>query len=539
MLCRYLIVILLLNSSMVFSWELGDSLTPDLTINDLIAAGVTIEQVEQSESNKKLNKAERAILKRLKKEAKKLKRQTKRSKDENHPVNNHFFGQEANAENAADDQIKIYKEIFNELELLFANKSINQSTYTEAKRVIDDLMFAHVNNRQICSELAKATKSETYGNRLSIHAEGKEISFERRAEVMFNLLYLSFTYSKDNGLLVYFFEDGLGKGSGCLEARMRKLDKWRRQMVSYQNLDNLKLDRNSKFKILPLPAEKAAWKILENAFDQLDAMLDLDNWQTIEETAQFFYEQNINSLGVDQKPLSFLIFREHLKTLFQIRSPTLKNADKFDFDESLILKANHRSYEDIKQAQLSSGNVVKVRLKKTVNDGNCGFHALNSDRNHFIKLLVNSFYSKTASKELKILIQRAILEAGFNNLEDWIEAFSSPGFWMNDTHLAIFALLHNMTINVYMLDHERNMFVLVQTFNPGQQQTAHIVNINLNPVILGEAGHNLGQNHFDALELVDEVMNQTATIIEDYDFMQGFDFELFPDVAQSNFMWQY
>ena len=104
---------------------------------------------------------------------------------------------------------------------------------------------------------------------------------------------------------------------------------------------------------------------------------------------------------------------------------------------------------------------------------------------------------------------------------------------MNDTHLAIYALLHGMTIEVYMLDHDTNMFILVQTFNPGQQQTAHIVNINLNPVILGQAGHNLG--HFDALELVDEVMNQTATTIEDYDFMQGFDFELFPDLVKSNF----
>ena len=181
-----------------------------------------------------------------------------------------------------------------------------------------------------------------------------------------------------------------------------------------------------------------------------------------------------------------------------------ENSKQAEFDPNQIIAANHESYLDIAQVQMASGDKKKCSVRKTKSDGNCGFSALGTTREVFINLVLSTYNNRAMPNDVKNLIMQAMQEAGVNSVEEWAEAFSSPGYWMNDTHLALYALLHNITIHVYALDHATNTFVLVQTFNPGQAQEAHIVNINLNPIMDGQAGPHMTLNHFDALEIEDE-----------------------------------
>ena len=130
-----------------------------------------------------------------------------------------------------------------------------------------------------------------------------------------------------------------------------------------------------------------------------------------------------------------------------------ENSKQAEFDPNQIIAANHESYLDIAQVQMASGDKKKCSVRKTKSDGNCGFSALGTTREVFINLVLSIYNNRAMPNDVKNLIMQAMQEAGVNSVEEWAEAFSSPGYWMNDTHLALYALLHNITIYVYVLYH--------------------------------------------------------------------------------------
>ena len=463
----------------------------------LVDEGIRVKDLVTA-NNMGLDKANRTKLTELKKEEKLLLRAHKREPQNR---NNYFFGDATAAKNASDDDLKHYEEILEKLKDLYKTKKINSSTYEVCQRLISDLQFAHTYNKQISLELSIDYNSETYGaSRLSLHAGGRDAPFELKAGYMLSRLLSAYNFSVENNILADFFTDGLGKTSGCLEARIGKLETWQKKISGYLTQSNI-MPFNSQKSRFKLPAGEAVLKIIENKFEKIDLAVgkDLEN---INDVAQNLANTYYDSIGCDGEALSYQLFRSKLKEVFLVTSPV--SVSTFDFDTDDIIMANHESYLDIAQVQMASGDKKKCSVRKTKSDGNCGFSALGTTRKKFIHLVLSTYNNRAMPNDVKNLIKQAMQEAGVNSVKEWAEAFSSPGYWMNDTHLALYALLYDITIHVYALDHATNTFVLVQTFNPGQAQEAHIVNINLNPIMDGQAGPHMTLNHFDALEIEDE-----------------------------------
>ncbi len=464
----------------------------------LVAAGVRIEDLEADLSNRP-DKTERAQLKELKKTEKNLLHSRKRPQGEP-KKNKHFFGDANAARNASPEELQQYNQILEALNLLYQNKAINKSTYDECKSVICDLQFAHAHNQQICQELSLFSRSNTYGpDRLPLHVAGHEAPFELKAGLMLSSLVNAYNFSVKNNLLADFFTHGLGAGSGCLEAHIRKLENWHKKMRGCVKQRN-ETQSNSTIPAQILPAKDAVSQIIEDRFEQIREQMLNDSIEAFNVEAQRLANEFNGEVGCDGKRLSCELFQT---ALIEASGVT------FDFDPDSLILANHASYLDITQVQMASGSLKKCRIQKSANDGNCGFTALGSTRAEFIKKVLLAYKNGGLSNQLRQLIEQAMHEANTNSIDGWANMFSSPGYWMNETHLAIYAELYHVTIHAYALNHETNTFVPVQTFNEGQVQQAHIVGLNLEPVLLGQAGPHMSLNHYDALHI-----EQSGTLLD-------------------------
>ena len=536
--CKYILlgIISLFFSMSAFSWTLEELLQKAISVEDLVAEGVTISSLEESTDAKKLSELKRKyskLLKELKVKEAALIKQKKRVGADKPKKNKGFFGNAANAENATAGDLEKYQEMLSQLDGLLETGQINDSTYKIVKQIIEDLSFFHQNNIQISQEFSVSPYSDTYGQRLHLHPEEKSAPFELQAALMLDSLWRSFNFALQNDLLADFFTDGLGRSSGCLAARVERGATWKRTTEGALS-QKLKLSPRSRAMASPSTVEELARKIVQDDYEAIGDMLDEDmSAASRNRAARKLCTMHAGKKGCEGESLTVNHFVDALREIFQLKTPASSPARKgdkaqcggkqeeplaagrrldlysdepasADFDDAEIIEANHNSYADIEMAQLPDGTVRRVTIRQVANDGNCGFSAVGMNRDTFIHLVYEAVRRGNLSLELQTLIHRMIQDAGVADIDEWVHMFDNPGFWMNDTHLAVFAAINNVTIHVFVVDHEANEFIPVQTFNPGQAQVVHLANVNLNPVMMGHAGHHMANNHFDELILDDE-----------------------------------
>lgn len=524
--CFCLIVLLLSASS--FSWTIDDLLNEIVTVKELVVAGITIESLVESSQAEgiRLNKKDKIEIAKLQKEESRLieagfaEFSTATEVD---TVNPDYFGDATLAIDASLQELAFYEEIIAVLEQMRAKNRINQATFDECVLVIRSLQFFHKHNKIVCMEMSRASTSRTYSedpSRLSLHVDGSYMRAEDRARFMYMNYLSAYSLAKDEDILPDFFR-AIGKTSGCLEARNQPIQDWQAKQEKHIKNKKQSSPRTQAQLVVGAPLEVAFNYVAEHIAEIEPLMVDPVNVSVRNAIAADLAERN-KAIKTEQGPILEEHFIQALRDVFlyatPIKSPGNSKsvtpetevidlvprklfADDVSFVDEDVVLANHNSYTQVCRVQTSDGKNKSCRLIKVKNDGNCGFSSLRITREYFVQLVTQAVQNRSLSRaDLRSLLA----DAGVATIDQWRHVFLNAGYWMNDIHLDLYARLLNITVNVYAVNHDNNQFVLVQAFNEGQVQVANLAHINLNPVMLGQAGHNMANNHFDELQIEED-----------------------------------
>lgn len=156
--------------------------------------------------------------------------------------NKHFYGNPKNAQNATTEEIDKYFQIKKIVNKSYEDKKINTEELGLIHHFLDALRILHTNNKQICEDLSSNGVSDLYDQQFypSLHTETKDLPFENTAPISTAVVFNSFDYSVNEGCTIDFFKNALAQESGCLNARIRTIDKWleKNQIISSGN-DNI------------------------------------------------------------------------------------------------------------------------------------------------------------------------------------------------------------------------------------------------------------------------------------------------------------
>lgn len=277
------------------------------------------------QKNKKVRFEEKILQKKEKLAARAAKRENKG------PKNKNYHGNPAAAENATPVEEEGYTEILACFSALVSAKQISTSTFTECFNIVENLEFWHKNNRQISLELSKESNSVTYTEkRLSLHPETKEVAFEQKARSLFHMLHMIFTFSKENNCLTKMCQV-FASGSGCLEARITKLDKWYWDTIQTKAYYDL-LPKEDQEMVLPDNSSKnAIFDVIQDEFwDQYENIPSAEEdpckrqqaiMQLLKDIESFFVYKNqrrdIEGVALDRH-LIRLVLEELLQEEIQI-----------------------------------------------------------------------------------------------------------------------------------------------------------------------------------------------------------------------------
>jgi hypothetical protein len=190
-------------------FTLEDLINEKIAVVEIIKAKVTLEKlIEDFQKRPGLSKSEitsffkdkknRRKIKELEAQEKELIRELKRKSTR--AKNKCFYGSPEDAEDATLKQLTDYAIILEHASLLFSAGKITESTYQKSNEVIEDLKYLHLNNKKITEEYSQSSLSETYGTRTAVHPEGKDVEFQLKAGILFDILKKAYLFSFDNSL---------------------------------------------------------------------------------------------------------------------------------------------------------------------------------------------------------------------------------------------------------------------------------------------------------------------------------------------------
>lgn len=490
----------------------------------------------------------------------------------------HFVGHVNLASNANKEHLATYDEIFASLEEFRAE--LVSTTYDDDFRFLMVLRHLHTNNVMIMRELERYNgESQTLQKfkyydkaEFDFHADFTDADIAMKFYGIFLTLEAAFHFADEHDILLDFFEHAFI--SGCMEGRQNGIRSWHDLALKRLEMDGGKPklveapDRvifrflKKKSKLIERRIEEAEQKMLRN--DEIEILAK----EFFLELSEIYARPEILTRSLVKSVLNLLkcftpkVTPDHtpgsspvkLKIQTSPKSPNnpgslFKGTTLFTEDDSsddeMMIEANHRSLADINFAKTANGHIQFCRLQQTEANGNCGFLALESKtghtRNDFIKAVIEFFVDsqymdiddegddedqkvKEDRKKILDLIHQALGEARVDDIHQWARVFGHRNadqqyaHWMTDVHLELYAYLFHTEIQVHQINAENNMFVFQRGFNPGQEEVAHIVFMNLLPAIPGQPN---AQNHFAQLvvgggaEVENSPRFSIATTVED------------------------
>jgi hypothetical protein len=307
-------------------FTLEDLINEKIAVVEIIKAKVTLEKlIEDFQKRPGLSKSEitsffkdkknRRKIKELEAQEKELIRELKRKSTR--AKNKCFYGSPEDAEDATLKQLTDYAIILEHASLLFSAGKITESTYQKSNEVIEDLKYLHLNNKKITEEYSQSSLSETYGTRTAVHPEGKDVEFQLKAGILFDILKKAYLFASSNQLLSEFFSDGLSKVNGCLEARLSTLAKWHEDREVY--FDSLsKLSEEDQKKRLPDTGKVLIEKLIEgNYSDYYDLA---ENRTTREKTIRKIHEYFKDKTDISGNTISYQLVKDTFKGAFLLSS---------------------------------------------------------------------------------------------------------------------------------------------------------------------------------------------------------------------------
>jgi hypothetical protein len=278
----FLTLSLILCQNAMAQFTLEQLMSGEIKVEELVDAKVSISSLieeftlrtSKPTSNALLKpKQNRMRLKALEEEFAQIKSQRKNQKA---PKNKHFYGNAKEAMDASQEDVRTYKEILKKAKELLAEHKINASTYEVATSSIHSLAFLHTHNRIIAEEYSMYTESPTYGGHIPIHIEERDVFFELRAGVLFDMLKKAYLFSERFDILDEFFTTGLSRNSGCLEARFGYLSKWHADRQSYfSSLSSLSAEEQTHR--LPDTAKSIVTQVIQKNYDEYSDRADQAN----------------------------------------------------------------------------------------------------------------------------------------------------------------------------------------------------------------------------------------------------------------------
>ncbi len=535
---------------------------PSSLLTEYVKRGLTIKALEDeyndssipsAEKKKFLNQHRQAI-----KDLRKLEQQIKATISS--AIRTRWYhGDPDTAIDAGVEEIAFYKMVEETLEACFKDHSINKRVFDLAKQALNSLKHLHRNNKAINLEFEKSETSSTYKSLdgvFSLHPRTEE-PFQLKAASMFGQLKLAFEFSRDNKILSEFFRHALAKSKGCLEAHYRHMFDWYLEQVERMR-DLRHMSTPKRREALPVKGEEAILDCIENndlpmdnqeerqhsaqalAFS-LEGKSDVNGGMVGYEDAYSIIKRLVLASPSPVKPVHVTEGSEKSGKSELSRNLFGDDGDSDDGYESdeigeLVFQAdlasaNQQSYQDIRQTRLLDQSLLRVRLQAVPGDGNCGFSALQSperrisrerfihDVRRFVSVSTHMLLGTPASLYVSprnpnvraaleneamrnaVLnkIREAMRRANVQTLQEWSSVFARPEYWMDETHIEIYALMYGVHVRVHELNHDENRFNQMFSFNVGAATTADIVNINTRPI---EGPNDIALNHFDRLVVV-------------------------------------
>ena len=306
-------------------FTLEQLISGDLKIEDLVEAKVSIDsliddfthRVDKTTFNRVLKQKEnRTLLKELKTEELKLMRLQKRTQRPP-KKNKHFFGDATQAMNATQEDVRTYQEILKKSEELLNARRINTSTHEVATSIIYSLFFLHTNNKIIAEEYSTNTESPTYGGHIPIHTEERDVPFELRAGILFDMLKKAYRFAEKAEILDEFFTTGLSRNSGCLEARLDYLSKWHADRQSYfSSLSSLSTEEQTYR--LPDTAKSIVTHVIQNHHEEYSDRAEQYNQR--KELALEIVREFEGKCDISGNIISYDLVNSTLKEIYCVRS---------------------------------------------------------------------------------------------------------------------------------------------------------------------------------------------------------------------------
>lgn len=224
----------------------------------------------------------------IKKELDFLVKEYKENRREKRKINTNFFGNPENAQNASENDKSMYSSIKNHSKKLFEEEKLTPKTYELVTTFLTSMETLYTFNSVICKDLQEKGESILYQKEIwpDLHFKEKQIPFELIAPISTQSLFKAYTYvqekvlsEKNEVILQDFFHNALASETGCLNARIRTIDKWlHKQKVEEQNenRENVQMDKGKihsfvdKYLQFQIPSSRLE-QILEknNGLDEL------------------------------------------------------------------------------------------------------------------------------------------------------------------------------------------------------------------------------------------------------------------------------
>jgi hypothetical protein len=237
-----------------------------------------------------------------------------------------FEGNAEEAKNADGDVMKKYAEIERQLAKQLAEKEISNATYAESRFVLGALKTLNQHNKKICHEFMNKGKSQTYEfskvehgrPNPEVHYDASDVPFHLKAANASQTVFSAFDFAVEHSLVAEFFTDALSGGSGCLEARVNKVDTWhenkRKNFGRFEDFSP-----NRKIKALKTPIYQAISSYIQKNLSNFE---DYINAGTPELAIAQIVDSFEGKVGIDGNEATQELARTILTEVFMSLSPT-------------------------------------------------------------------------------------------------------------------------------------------------------------------------------------------------------------------------
>ncbi len=405
-------------------------------------------------------------------------------------------------ENATVNELALYEEIFNSLRTLYDEGQLTLSDYNANLNIINALKFLHEYNSLISEEIAQSNNghSSTYDqlHPFALHGTG-DVPFPLKAGLLFRTLLEAFNFAKEHRLLTDMFQNGLPLSNGCLENRIDGgLREWlTKKKEAFARRQALCADKQNKASLQT--SEEMVYSYIKSQMTKFSSM-------SVKKAISDIVNYYLEVLDCNGNPITTEIASKYYKDIFLLDETP---------EDSELIEANLISYETIERVEVN-GQIRRCSLRETSKGANSAFLALSPEgkglstknkkpirRVDFVRDIRRTLnQKKDISAHFISLFQSAMRESGTNNPNLFLQRLSSDAYRMNRTLLQIYAHLYNLRINIYVVDHQANIFTLRESMGVGGQSIniAHVSSQPIGNMNNENLDHYVGLNiHEDAL----------------------------------------